>query len=169
MDALPDFYQVAAQCAPLVARETLDDLTTVESRRNPYAIGINGKRLKLTHQPRRASHAVELARQLIAAGESVDLGWAQINSRNLPKLALSIEQAFDPCTNLQAAQTVLRDWCFLPTAKGVPDSDTVGLQLALQRALSCYNTGDYSRGMRNGYVNAIYQAARQRVADRTAR
>lgn len=50
-----------------------------------------------------------LARQLIAAGHSVDLGAAQINSANLTRLGLDIKSAFEPCTNLHAAQVLLLD------------------------------------------------------------
>ncbi len=39
----------------------------------------------------------EMARRLIAAGQSVDLGAWQINSRNLALLDLGVADAFEPC------------------------------------------------------------------------
>lgn len=147
-----DFITLAAQCAPAVAPETLSAIVTRESRQNPYAIGINGP-YRLSRQPTDASEAAELAKRLIALGWSIDLGLAQINSTNLNKLGLTVDQAFQPCANLNASQTLLRE-CYGLAAK------RHGLgQAALQAALSCYNTGDFTRGVANGYVASIYKLA----------
>lgn len=45
---------------------------------------------------------------MISAGRRVDLGLAQINSKNLGWLGLSVEAAFDSCQNLAAAARVLQ-------------------------------------------------------------
>ena len=94
-----------------------------------------------------------MARSLLATGANLDLGLAQINSSNLTWLGLTVEQAFDPCRNLAAAATVLRAGYQLsgPTAEDA--------QTALRVALSRYNTGDASRGFRNGYVGRVENAA----------
>ena len=150
-----DFLDLAAQCAPSVAVETIVAVVSHESRRNPHAIGING-RVRLSRQPITQDEAVNTATTLIAMGVSVDLGFAQINSANLPKLGLTVKQVFDPCTNLKAAETVLRG-CYDPAARRMGHG-----QAALQAALSCYNTGDYARGLVNGYVASIYRHANDR-------
>lgn len=148
-----DFMALAHECAPSVARETIVAIVKHESGINPFAIGINGA-TRISRKPTTHEEAVGIAEKLISLGVSIDMGLAQINSMNLKKLGLSVAQVFDPCTNLRAAEKVLH-WCYDPAAK-----KHGGGQVALQAALSCYNTGDFSRGLRNGYVSNIYKASR---------
>jgi type IV secretion system protein VirB1 len=148
-----DVQALAHQCAPTVAVETIAALVTHESRGNPFAIGINGA-LSLTRQPENTQEAVQVAKKLLAMGVSIDLGLAQINSANLPRLGLSVEQAFEPCLNLKAAETVLRG-CYDAAAKQLGPG-----QEALKAALSCFNTGDFRAGLANGYVSSIYRASK---------
>jgi type IV secretion system protein VirB1 len=148
-----DFAMLAQQCAPTVAVQTIAAVVSHESRTNPFAIGINGG-ARISRQPESHQEAVETASKLLALGLSIDLGLAQINSANLPKLGLTVQQVFEPCTNLQAAETVLH-WCYDPAAKRHGHG-----QRALQEALSCYNTGDFAKGLANGYVASIYRLAK---------
>lgn len=137
-------------CAPGVSAETLTAVAYVESRFNPFAIGINrgpGPR----RAPRTAPEAIRVARELLARGANLDLGLAQINSANLEWLGLPVETAFDPCRNLAAAGQVLRAG-YRP-ASGTPS------QWTLRVALSRYNTGHPARGFRNGYVGRVEAAA----------
>jgi type IV secretion system protein VirB1 len=143
---------LAARCAPTVAPETLLSVVQVESRFEPLAVGVNGAR-RLTIGSSSADEAIAKAGALIAAGRNIDLGLAQINSRNLGWLGLSLEQAFDPCRNLAAAASVLQAGYNAETAS------TVGEQAALRTALSRYNTGDPVRGFNNGYVGKVTSAA----------
>ena len=141
---------LASQCAPTVAPETLLSVVHVESRFEPLAIGVNGfPRLKVSATS--LDDAVAKASRLIAAGRSVDLGLAQINSKNLAWLGLSVADAFEPCRNLAAAARVLQAG-YQPNAK-------VREQPALLEALSRYNTGDDRRGFANGYVAKVTKAA----------
>jgi type IV secretion system protein VirB1 len=143
---------LAAQCAPSVAPETLLSVVQVESRFEPLAIGVNGSpRLNLT--PTSVDEAVNRAGELIAAGRSVDLGLAQINSKNLDWLGLSLREVFEPCANLSAAARVLRD------GYGRSEPQRVGVQAALRATLSYYNTGHPVRGVSNGYVGRVEAAA----------
>ena len=143
---------LARQCAPTVAIETMVALVAHESRQNPFAIGINGG-VRLSRQPATKAEAVGVANQLLKMSVSFDLGLAQINSANLPRLGLSVEQAFEPCANLRAAEVVLRG-CY----DGAASRYGAG-QGALQAALSCYNTGGYAKGVANGYVLDVYRIA----------
>jgi len=143
---------LAAQCAPSVAPETLLSVVQVESRFNPLAIGVNGAP-RVTVSATTIEQAVASASALIAAGRSVDLGLAQINSENLGWLGLSVAQAFDPCANLAAAARVLQDGYARAGAA------RVGPQAALKTALSIYNTGRADRGFTNGYVGKVTRAA----------
>ena len=141
---------LALQCAPAVAPETLLSVVQVESGFNPLAIGVNGAP-RTTVTASSPQDAVAQARGLMAAGRNLDLGLAQINSRNLGWLGLTIEDAFDPCRNLAAAARVLQAG-YSPTAD-------LGEQPALLRAISRYNTGDARRGFANGYVSKVTTAA----------
>ena len=149
-----DFSALVEHCAPSVHPATMAAIARVESGRNPLAIGING-RVRITRQPLTKSEAVDTAKQLLQMSVSIDLGLAQINSANLARLGLTVEDAFEPCVNLRAAETVLR-WCYDPAAKRLGDG-----QPALQAALSCYNTGGSARGLANGYVQSIYRVAKE--------
>jgi type IV secretion system protein VirB1 len=143
---------LAMACAPNVHPVTLDALVKHESRRQPYAIGVNGG-TRLERQPRSREEAVALARTLMAQGVDFDAGLGQINVRNWGWLKLTAETVFEPCANLQAAQTVLTD-CYSRAVKRHQAQ-----QLALQAALSCYNTGNFERGFRNGYVGKVLTQA----------
>lgn len=147
---------LAAQCAPTIAPETLLSVVQVESRFDPLAIGVNGAP-RLLVAPTSVDDAVAKAGDLVAAGRSIDLGLAQINSKNLFWLGLSLREVFDPCTNLRAAARILQD--------GYVRSDAirVGEQAALKTALSYYNTGHPVRGFRNGYVGKVTAAAERIV------
>ena len=147
---------LAAQCAPTVAPETLLSVVQVESRFEPLAIGVNGAP-RILVAPTSVDDAVAKAGALIAAGRNIDLGLAQINSKNLSWLGLSLTEVFEPCTNLKAAARILQD--------GYARSDAVrvGEQAALKTALSYYNTGDPARGFGNGYVGKVATAAERIV------
>ncbi len=143
---------LAAQCAPAVAPETLLSVVQVESRFEPLAIGVNGES-RIAISPTSVEEAVAKAAALIAAGRNVDLGLAQINSRNLSWLGLSLREVFHPCTNLAAAARILQE------GYARSDAPRVGEQAALNTALSYYNTGHPARGLANGYVGKVTAAA----------
>jgi Transglycosylase SLT domain len=50
---------------------------------------------------------IDVARRLIAAGHSVDLGAWQINSRNLALLGLGIADVFEPCKAVAGAARLI--------------------------------------------------------------
>ncbi|MDE2562805.1 MAG: lytic transglycosylase domain-containing protein [Sphingomonadales bacterium] len=140
---------LAQQCAPGIALEAIVPQVHVESHFDALAIGVNnGPQVRA----RSKSEAVALARRLIDAGYSIDLGLAQINSANLVRLGLSVEDAFDPCRSLEAAETVL-DVSYRQAAQSRSGRD------AIEAAWSLYNTGSSTRGIRNGYVGRIWREA----------
>lgn len=143
---------LAARCAPTVAPETLLAVARTESANNPFAIGVN-KGARLSRQPASKAEAVRVARSLLQSGANFDLGLGQINSKNLAWLGLSVEDAFDPCRNMAASAKVLE----LGYRAGA--RRTSSPQEALRIALSMYNTGDASRGFRNGYVAKVVRSA----------
>ncbi|MBN9319867.1 MAG: lytic transglycosylase domain-containing protein [Caulobacterales bacterium] len=147
----PDLLALAAACAPTVAPTTMLAIIQTESAGDPLAINVNGSpQVRVTATSR--SEASRKAGELVAAGRSVDLGLAQINSRNLAWLGLTVEQAFDDCLNLSAAGRILTDG-YQRAGLG-----QTAPQTALRAALSYYNTGHPSRGLTNGYVDRVLRA-----------
>ncbi len=100
-----DEKRLLDHCAPRVSPVTLAALVAQESGGWPWTLDDDSTGESFALTTRR--EAITLARSLIARGDSVDLGLAQINSRNLRWLGLDVRQALNPCTNLRAAQTVL--------------------------------------------------------------
>ena len=146
------FIALAAACAPLVDTSTARALVDVESAFNPHAIGVVGG--ALDRQPRDRVEALATTTALQAGGWNFSIGLGQINVRNLGRLGLTVEQAFDPCTNLAAMQKLLGD-CFERASRA-----TTLPQLALRQALSCYYSGNFVTGFREGYVVRVIRASR---------
>ena len=126
----------------------MEKLVRAESGFNRFAIGVNGATHR-SYNPGASEEATQIARDLIAQGHSIDMGLGQINSANLDWLNLTVETVFDSCTNLRASELVLRDGYDRARKQG---SDT---QTALHQALSAYNTGTFTRGFSNGYVERV--------------
>lgn len=153
---LAELATLALICAPNIHPTTLKALVHHESRGQPYAIGVNGSH-PLLRQPKDQKSAVAIAQDLIKNGVDFDAGLGQINVRNWTWLGLTAETVFDPCTNLAAAQTVLSE-CYSRASRSRSEE-----QLALRAALSCYNTGNFKRGIANGYVSKVVAKATVKV------
>ncbi len=148
---LSAFAQLASSCAPHVAVETLAAVARTESGFD--ALTLHDNTTGRSYHPATSADAVALAVELATvARHSVDLGLMQINGANLPRLGLTLADAFDPCRNLAAADQVLVAGYAAPA----PGADT---QPAVQQALSRYNTGDPAHGLANGYVGRVQASA----------
>jgi type IV secretion system protein VirB1 len=146
-----DFLALFALCAPQVHPTTLNALIAAESNFQIYAVHVNGTE----QQPPRPANRIDASRlvsQLIADGKSVDVGLGQINSKNFDALGLTPATAFDPCTNISAAGQILTA-NYERAARRLPNDE------ALTAALSAYNTGNATGGIRNGYVQRVQQQA----------
>jgi type IV secretion system protein VirB1 len=150
MDALTLSWLLAT-CAPQVHPSTAAALVAVESARNPHAIGVVGD--ALLRQPAHRQEAIATARTLEAGGWNYSVGLGQINRRNFVRLGLTLEAAFEPCTNLRAMQTVLGECFDRPGFAARADS------ARLRDALSCYYSGNFSTGHRHGYVRKVVLAS----------
>ena len=131
------------QCAPQIAPVTMAAVVQQESGGNPLALHDNtsGK----SYAPTTVAEAARLARELIAQGHSVDIGLAQISSKNLPRLGLGVDQVLDPCTNLRAAQSILMEgW--------MRSGD-------LRATLSAYNTGRLRSPVGMAYGEKVFGKA----------
>ncbi|MFZ2987175.1 lytic transglycosylase domain-containing protein [Ideonella sp.] len=158
------FFALVLACAPQVHSDTAHALVSVESGFNPWAIGVVGG--ALVRQPRYRAEALATARALQAAGWNFSVGLGQINVGNFDRLGLTLDAAFDPCTNLTAMQSVLAE-CFdraqAPAATANMTANTAtpqhADQTALRKALSCYYSGNFATGFRHGYVRKVVAAA----------
>jgi type IV secretion system protein VirB1 len=158
---IPIILSISEACGPTVSPETMAAIALAESGGDPLAIGINGPSPGRLH-PISKDAAVRVATQLLKGGASLDLGLAQINSRNLAPLGLTVATAFDPCRNIEAAAKILT----ADYLQSTPGSG--GEQAALRTSLSLYNTGDRQRGFHNGYVAKVTAAATRVVPALTA-
>lgn len=140
-----DLGVLVQQCASGVDYPIAHAIVKQESGFNPFAINVN--KASQIKRPQSYGEAVYKAKDLIARGYNIDMGLGQINSSNLKWLNLSVEQVFDPCTNVKALKTVYLT-CYDRAGEN-------GLGTRIQRALSCYNTGNIRNGFFNGYVNKV--------------
>lgn len=129
-------------CAPDVHPVTISAIVQQESGGNVLALNDNTS--KRSYMPQTMAEAAAIARKLILDGHSVDIGLAQINSKNLPKLRLTVDQVLDPCTNLQASQAILKEgW------------RRSGGDLAM--TFSAYNTGKLNSAIGQKYAAQVFQ------------
>ena len=138
-----EFEALAARCAPSVPAATLEAVAKTESALDPWVLHDNTT--NHTAVPVSLPAALGRAKRWIDRGDSVDLGLMQIDSANLARLGLSIANALDACSSIQAGAHILQE----------------DYRVALRDTLSRYNTGDPARGIINGYVARV----EARVAD----
>jgi type IV secretion system protein VirB1 len=150
-----DLSSLVHECAPTVGPHTMAAIVRTESNGNPWRIGDNtsGVSFTLPSKALAVARAADLAKQ----GHNIDIGLGQINIHNLPVLGITIDQAFDPCTNIQAASRVLA-WGY-QRAITAHESNTD----ALFGAISAYNTGSLTEGFKNGYVQRVTHNADAQV------
>ena len=148
---------LALACAPAVHPQTAQAIVQAESSFNPHAIGVVGAALE--RQPRSRAEALATALQLQRGGWNFSVGLAQINLHNLTRLGLTLETAFESCSNLQSMQSVLLD-CFNRATRSNSDP-----QHALRRALSCYYSGNFKTGFDHGYVRRVVAGAQTVAKD----
>lgn len=105
-----------------------------ESGGDPFIIGVNADRGQglpaAAVRSATSAEAAAKARALLAQGRSIDLGIMQINSAQLARHGLTVEEAFDACRNVAAG------------ADHYADDVRAVWNLAHRR----YNTGGMERG-----------------------
>ncbi len=153
-----DFNTLAQQCAPGVHPTTLQAVVRTESGFNPYAIGVVGGRL--ARQPRDRDEAVATARALDAQGINFSLGLGQVNRANLVSYGLTYDTAFDPCANLRAGSAILHD-CYGRAVAVMGQGDR-----ALHAAISCYYSGNFTRGFAADANGTSYVQRARRICTR---
>lgn len=119
-------------------------IVQVESAFNPWAIGVVGGRLE--RQPSNRDEAIATAEWLEHNGYNYSVGLAQVNKTNFARYGLTPQIAFEACPNLHAGGEILKD-CFIRANKAQGDEQT-----ALRDAFSCYYSGNFITGYKQGYV-----------------
>lgn len=155
------FRRIAATCAPEVPLVTLRAIARAESAFHPYALSLNYPRriarehglstggITLARQPRTKAEAQAWTRYLLKRGRSVSVGLMQINTEHAADLGLTVDQLFDPCTNVRVGARLLTARYQAAAAIGGEGQE------ALQQALSEYNSGSAVIGAANGYVTNV--------------
>jgi len=133
--------ELLMMCAPAVDPVTMAAVVKQESGGQPWVLNNNTTRKSVTFESKAAAVAAAVA--AVGRSESVDMGLVQINSKNLPVLGLSVEQVFDPCTNIAAGATIL--------AAGYERAGSLG------GALSIYNTGRSDSKMGAAYAQNVFR------------
>lgn len=165
MIPVAEFIQLAESCARPVPAATLLAVARTESSLHPWALSVNRPRAlarasgvegvaHLARQPRSQAEAIRWAKELVARGIPVSLGLLQVSSEHLTRFGVTIEAAFEPCTNVKLGALVLS--YHYREARGQGGVTNVPLADALSR----YNTGNSSLGHRNGYVGRVFGAIR---------
>ncbi len=127
-----------------VPAEVMHHVVNVESGYNPYAIGVVGG--QLVRQPQNLDEALATVQMLESKGYNFSVGVAQVNRSNLLKYGLdSYQKAFDPCENLAVGSQILNG-CYYSSGGD------------WGKAFSCYYSGNFVTGFRDGYVQKIYDS-----------
>lgn len=151
--AVMNLREITARCAPFANPQTIKFLIQNESKSSIYALHINGN-WHLARQPHDRQEAIELAQWMLVHNISFDAGLMQVNSANFVKTGLNVDDLFEPCQNIRAGYKILSDCYHRALSPGEDE------QFTLRKALSCYNTGSFTDGFRNGYVKRIEAVAR---------
>ena len=102
----PSFAELLARCAPHTP--ALTAIVREASGFEPFVIGTIDRK-SVSIQVDTKSEAIKLASELMIGGQRVRIGLAQIDSRDLKRLGLSVTDALEPCANLTAAAKLLKE------------------------------------------------------------
>lgn len=135
------FLAAAMQCAASIHPSTALDVAQVESGFNPYAIaeiipkatGTLRDNNVISHQPASRDKAELIIRRIVAQGRRYSVGLMQITSTNFRHYGVTATDLLDPCTNLSVFERILSD-CYQRGG-------------SLERALSCYYSGNFRTGL----------------------
>jgi len=136
--------------APGVESSMVGAIIETESSGRPYAFNVNnwqGKRFSYKD----VNSSVAACEAFTEHNYTVDVGLMAINSNNLSRFNLTMEEGFDVCTNIKYGTIIFHE-NLSRALKGGHNSDD-----AKKIALSFYNTGSSVRGMENGYVDRVWK------------
>ena len=159
------------RCAPSAPSSTLAAIISAESSGNPNAIQIDfpnallrrwrlpAGTLRLQRQPKNAEEAAQWITYLNAHHISVDVGLMQVSTDEAMRRHISPTALLDPCINVRTGLSILEDDYKIEVNHFGPG------QVALQHALSRYNTGDTNRGIDNGYLARVMTSLKRLIGE----
>jgi type IV secretion system protein VirB1 len=165
--------QLRDRCAPKAPLSTLAAIISAESSGNPEAIQIDfpnallrrwrlpAGTLRLQRQPKNAEEAARWITYLNVHDISVDVGLMQVSTDEAMRRHISPVSMLDPCINVRTGWSILQDDYQIEVNRVGPG------QVALQHALSRYNTGDTAKGIDNGYLARVMTSLK-RLSGETA-
>lgn len=125
-------------CGAGVPGDTLMSITGVESSGNPFVIAnvTDGVSYYLASE----EEAIAKAKLLTEQGKNYSAGLMQVNSKNFQGYNLTPDIAFNYCKNITAGAEILKE-CYARTGANVDPASR------LKAALSCYYSGNFTRGL----------------------
>jgi type IV secretion system protein VirB1 len=166
-----NLIQLRDRCAPTEPSSTFAAIISAESSGNPNAIQIDFPKallrrwrlpagtLRLQRQPKNAEEAALWITYLNAHHISVDVGLMQVSTDEAMRRHVSPTALLDPCINVQTGWSILQDDYQIEVNRVGPG------QVALQHALSRYNTGDTNRGIDNGYLARVMASLKRLIGE----
>lgn len=136
------------QCATPVTQVKMPAIIKTESQNNPLAIGLN-KGYKLKFQPKDTEQAQNWVEYLEKNDYNFDVGLSQVNIKNIKKYGYTAKDLLDPCVNITVGSDILA-----ANYKNAMNSSKSSTD-AWQKAISAYNTGNFTSGVQNGYVAKV--------------
>lgn len=156
------------RCAPSVHPVTLRGIIRQESSGYQYVLVDDGpanlpwsqrKSMVRSIYPRSQEEAERIVLDLLRQGHLVDIGLMQVQAKNALNRGIPVRALFDPCTNISVgAQILTENYLSALSVYREP-------QRALHAALSMYNTGTYTKGITNGYVQSVIGNSRLMVPE----
>lgn len=129
-----------SQCAPDVSPVTLNALVGVESAGKPYVVA--NVTDNTSHYFDNKEKAIFFLNDLSSQKKRYSAGLMQIYSGNFQAYGLTNETVFDHCTNIKTGAEILKS-CYNTASKETSDP-----QIALRKAMSCYYSGNFTRGFK---------------------
>jgi len=156
-----EFRTIAGACAPDIPFVTLRAIARAESAFHPYALSLDhpGRTARehgfkeggifLARQPTTLAEARAWTHWLLKHGQTVSIGLVQVSTQRAADLRVSVDELFEPCTNIRAgARLLTTEYQRAAAVRGEG-------QEALRQALSEYNSGSPTLGLDNGYISSV--------------
>lgn len=152
-----DLALLIDRCVNPLHKVTMEAIIKVESSGNPLALGLN-KGYKLQTQPKTEDQAKLWAEYLEKNDYNFDVGLGQVNIKNIHKYGYKASDLLDPCLNLKIASDILDKSYQVASTKN-------SSAIAIQKAISAYNTGNFTSGFANGYVQKVNSNLKLKLAN----
>lgn len=139
------------ECGTGVHPETLHAIVKTESTGNPYVIAnvTDNESYYLTSE----EEAISKAKELESSGKKYSAGLMQIYSGNFSAYNLTSDNVFNFCKNISTGADILSK-CFI---KSKEENEETDMDSHLEKALSCYYSGNFKRGfIKDENINSSY-------------